>query len=187
MTGMPFIAVGVAWCVASAAVLAIRGKQLSRMSCGLIILGATIGAGTVQFVLFRGGQALERESAAQLAGVTSLRLKDDAEFIQQYLVSLPEKNSNVDGGESTIDWSDTFRMKAEDISETLAAIDRNDFLRRYHSVWLSDVEFNRHQLDQLATRMPTDAAAQRSLAKHYRQAVIDAADRLQRLAQELRK
>jgi len=188
MAWMALLALAVAWLLALLIVIAVRGKHLSWQFCILVLLCTTLGAGAVQYSLSVGICKIERLSAAHLVGVSSLRLKDDAEFIQNYLVAPLANGNGNQGDDAHIDWVGTFQMKARDISATFASVERNAFIRTNYSVWMADIEFHRGQLDRLAKHIVTvdEAIPRRTSVESYLVGLESAAELLDRLADEMR-
>jgi hypothetical protein len=162
------------------AVIAIRGKQLSIHFCFLLFLMTSSGSGLVQYFLSRGLSKAERLSAAHMIGVSSLRLNDDAKFVRDNLVS---------SSDASLNWVGTFKMKAADISVTIEAVELNDFVRRYYSVYESDLHFHRNQLDRAAVQVveANEGANRQSSVHSYLKGIELVIDQLERMAQEMRK
>jgi len=75
-------------------------------------------------------------------------MQDDSDFIRKYLTASDSQELR----RQDIDWVVTFKAKSADISATLAAVERNGYIRENYSVWLGDLEFRRDQLDRIAQR-----------------------------------
>ncbi len=155
MIWLPFTVAIVGWLVGSIVVLTIRGVYLSRRFAILVLLCSTLGAGIVQYVLLMGVRRTERLSGAHLVGVTSLQLQEDAALIRRYLYSSAGKTEDEQGSGANLDWSGSFKEKAADVSATLAAVEKNVYIRDNYSVWMGDIEFRRKQLDRVAKRITT--------------------------------
>jgi hypothetical protein len=138
----------VGWLVGSLVVTKLRGKLLSKPFVVLVLICSTLGAAAVQYIVYRSIESVHRLSGAHFIGVTSLRIKDDAEFIKKYLT----KSDGSQPASQDLDWGGTFKSKAEEISETLAAIQKNSYISENYAVWSGDIEFRRGQLDRVAER-----------------------------------
>lgn len=188
MNWTPVVAVLVAWTVAALVLLLIRDKRLSKQFCVLVLVVSSLSAGCVQYYVLMRFRHAERLSAARLVAVSGLRIDEDAEFVRKQLLApfAAENGGQLDA--TTLDWGDTFQMKAEDIAATISSVERNSFLRANYSVWMGEVEFQRDQLERLAKRIRnTDDAAPRMVTvKSYVEGVELAAAQLQRFAREIR-
>lgn len=143
----------VIWLIAGLTVVAVRGKQLSSRFCLLVFLCSSLGAGTVQYFVSAGLLKTQRLSAARLAGVSSLRLADDAAFMRKWLIAPIGAGNDDQMQKKEFDWAGTFQMKSQDISKTLACLERNTFIQDYYSVWAVDIEFHRDQLERVGQRV----------------------------------
>jgi hypothetical protein len=178
----------VGWLIAGLAGVAVRGKQPSRWFCLLVFLSSTLCAGVVQYFVSASLLTTKRHSAAHLVGVSSLRLKDDAAFIRKWLRAPRAARNDDEMHGQDLDWAATFRMKSKDISDNLAAVERNVFIRDYYSVWAGHIDANRNQLEGLAERAlaADDGVPRQSNIDSYLEVLNDTKSLLERLAHEMR-
>lgn len=184
---MDWHSVGVAivgWLVGTLVVTQLRGKMLSKPFVVLVLIFSTLGAAAVQYIVYRGVESAHRLSGAHFVGVTSLRIKDDAEFIKKYLA----KSDGTQSASPELDWVGTFKSKAEDISVTLAAVQKNSFISENYSVWSGDIEFRRSQLDRAAERtaIAVEGKPRQIIVNAYLEALDLTAKSLDNLSIEMR-
>ena len=188
-TYVGLLIVAVAWFTAATVQFALGRRRMSgRMSLFLFVF-ATLSAAIAQYFVSTWMFDIERHSAAHLAGVARLRLEDDTALIVSVLARpLDEESDDRAEHLDDLDWDGTFRAKTDDILVTLDDVAANACIRRYYSVWASDIEFDRHQLHFVAQQVlkaKTAAIRQESLAS-YLTCLRNASRRLGDLAGEMR-
>ena len=186
--------VATAWFAALIGIFFVRGKQITRKASFFFFVCTTLASAITQYFVSSALLDIERLSAAHLAGVTQLRLEDDAAIINSVFLPYLEEGGKSRTGNAVgldlddLDWEASFRWKSRDILVTLDAVTENAYIRRYYSVWAADVDFYGYQLNIYARQVlkVSDARVRRQNVESYLECLRNASHFLGKFASEMR-
>lgn len=186
--------VATAWFVAMVVIFVVRGKQTTRKACFFLFVCTTLASAITQYLVSSALLDIERLSAAHLAGVSQLRLEDDAAMVNFVFLPYLEEGAKSRAAKAVgldlddLDWEASFRLKTRDILVTLDAVTENAYIRRYYSVWAADVDFYGYQLNIHARQVlkVSDARVRRQNVESYLECLRNASRFLGKFASEMR-